>query len=444
MSASRLLSVHIEIKLRRRVDKCEGTKGGWDMCGYLTFCICRIFYYDIGLTPCKQRFGARFFCLFSPTDAVLYLPLSASLLLVSLFFVSHTACQQLLTIYGITHEIGPVPDRHCRLAPSFIFRLAHFPLSAAAFKHGTSVMTDAAEPGEPLRPGVSSNEDVPPSRTGHESEQTRRRRSRLKLKSRRSGDRHEASSHSDRRHQRRRRRPHRSPSPHRHHGEADTGSPQLDPEAAFRESLFDAMADDEGASYWESVYGQPIHIYSNEQVGPTGELEQMTDEQYATHVRQKMWEKTHAGLLEERARREEKLKQQKEEERRARRLQRELDESLRLGEERRQRKRQAAQWEAYNQAWSKWDGNVETLAWPVEGNERKDMNEKNVRAFYSLAQLLERRDELTSKMKEERVRWHPDKMQQRLGGQVDGAIMKDITAVFQIVDQLWSEWRSKR
>ncbi|KZZ95299.1 hypothetical protein AAL_04530 [Moelleriella libera RCEF 2490] len=305
-------------------------------------------------------------------------------------------------------------------------------------------MTDAAEPGEPLRPGVSSNEDVPPSRTGHESEQTRRQRSRLKLKSRRSGDRHEASSHSDRRHQRRRRRPHRSPSPHRHHAEADTSSPQLDPEAAFRESLFDAMADDEGASYWESVYGQPIHIYSNEQVGPTGELEQMTDEQYATHVRQKMWEKTHAGLLEERARREEKLKQQKEEERRARRLQRELDESLRLGEERRQRKRQAAQWEAYHQAWSKWDGNVETLAWPVEGNERKDMNEKNVRAFYSLAQLLERRDELTSKMKEERVRWHPDKMQQKLGGQVDGAIMKDITAVFQIVDQLWSEWRSKR
>ena len=34
-----------------------------------------------------------------------------------------------------------------------------------------------------------------------------------------------------------------------------------DPEAAFRESLFDAMADDEGAAFWEGVYGQPIHVY---------------------------------------------------------------------------------------------------------------------------------------------------------------------------------------
>ena len=71
------------------------------------------------------------------------------------------------------------------------------------------------------------------------------------------------------------------------------------------------MADDEGAAYWEAIYGQPIHIYPppphgghDSSSGAGGHLEQMTDEQYAEYVRQKMWEKTHAGLLEAKARRE--------------------------------------------------------------------------------------------------------------------------------------------
>src|SRR5436853_946524 len=50
----------------------------------------------------------------------------------------------------------------------------------------------------------------------------------------------------------------------------------ISPEAAFRESLFDAMADDEGAMFWESVYGQPIHNYPKTYVNQrTGKLEQM-------------------------------------------------------------------------------------------------------------------------------------------------------------------------
>ena len=57
--------------------------------------------------------------------------------------------------------------------------------------------------------------------------------------------------------------------------------PPLDPETAFRESLFDALADDEGAAYWEGVYGQPIHIYGSQKPGPDGELERMDDDEYA-------------------------------------------------------------------------------------------------------------------------------------------------------------------
>ncbi|KAK2595580.1 hypothetical protein QQS21_006691 [Conoideocrella luteorostrata] len=296
-----------------------------------------------------------------------------------------------------------------------------------------------------------------------EKDTTRPRRSRLKLKSQKSRrhrssrekddnhDQHErhgrrdygeSSSHShksSRRHHRHRHRD-RSPTPPNPHD-----PPPLDPEAAFRESLFDAMADDEGAAYWESVYGQPIHVYGNEKVGPAGELEQMTEDEYASYVRQKMWEKTHAGLLEERAKREERRKQKKGEEELARKLRKEMEQSLRRGEERRQKRRWAAQWEEYTRAWASWDGARESLAWPIDGNERNKITEKDVRSFYiyglDLESIGER--EFVSKLKDERVRWHPDKMQQRLGGKVDDEVMRDVTAVFQIIDKLWADIRQK-
>ncbi|KJZ76081.1 hypothetical protein HIM_04537 [Hirsutella minnesotensis 3608] len=232
------------------------------------------------------------------------------------------------------------------------------------------------------------------------------------------------------------------------------GPPPLDPEAAFRESLFDAMADDEGAMYWESVYGQPIHVYSNEKVGPQGKLERMTDEEYAAYVRQKMYEKTHAGLLEEKARREEQSKRKREEEkqrrrqqdeqaRHSRKLQDEMEQSLRRGEARKQRKEWDTRWTQYTDAWASWNGDVAKLPWPSKDGARLGVDEKGVRAFF--VQCLNLKDigerAFVAKLKEERVRWHPDKIQQRLGGTVDASVMKDVTAVFQIIDRLWGEMR---
>ncbi|KAK7414396.1 hypothetical protein QQX98_006761 [Neonectria punicea] len=312
---------------------------------------------------------------------------------------------------------------------------------------------DADQPrdtkGAPLK---ESNTDSTSRRTEIDrdggADKTQPRPSRLKLKDRKSRrrssrnrhrDRHQDSDHP-RSYRHRHRRRHRSPTP------PDTYErPTLDPEAAFRESLFDAMADDEGASYWQGVYGQPVHVYSNEKVGPTGELEQMTEEEYATYVRQKMWEKTHAGLIEERAKRADEKKRREEEKRHSRKLQEEMERSLRRGEERKQRRTWTARWEEYTKAWSAWDGTSATLSWPIESGRRRDIDEKQVRAFFvhglGLNEIGEK--EFAAKLKEERVRWHPDKMQQRLGGQVDDEIMKDATAIFQIIDRLWGEARGK-
>ncbi|KAI1360525.1 hypothetical protein F5Y08DRAFT_46315 [Xylaria arbuscula] len=253
--------------------------------------------------------------------------------------------------------------------------------------------------------------------------------------------RHRHHRHHHRHKRRRARSRSRSPTPPNPHE-----PPPLDAEAAFRESLFDAMADDEGAAYWEGVYGQPIHVYSQERPGPEGELERMDDDEYAAYVRQKMWEKTHQGLLEERARREERRRQKARNAEEAARLTREMEASLRRGEERKTKRGWKERWDTYTKAWEAWDSTLEGMAWPVRSGQRGDVGGAAVREFYVMG--IDPTDvgetKFLAKLKDERVKWHPDKIQQRLGGRVDEAVMRDVTAVFQIVDKLWTDTRAKQ
>ncbi|KAI1426970.1 hypothetical protein F5Y12DRAFT_223521 [Xylaria sp. FL1777] len=262
-----------------------------------------------------------------------------------------------------------------------------------------------------------------------------------------SSRRHHHDSHRHHRHHHRHKRLRtrsRSPTPPNPYA-----PPPLDAEAAFRESLFDAMADDEGAAYWEGVYGQPIHVYSQERAGEPGgegELERMDDDEYAAYVRQKMWEKTHQGLLEERARREERRRQKERDAEETARLTREMEASLRRGEERRARRGWREGWDTYIRAWEVWDGTLGGMAWPVRSGRRQDIEGGAVREFYVMGidPVEVGEVEFLARLKDERVRWHPDKIQQRLGGRVDEAVMRDVTAVFQIVDKLWTDTRSKQ
>ncbi|KAI1175964.1 hypothetical protein F4777DRAFT_547988 [Nemania sp. FL0916] len=278
-------------------------------------------------------------------------------------------------------------------------------------------------------------------------------------------DHEDESASSRRRHKHRHRHRHRDDSSHHHHHHhrhkrRRTRSPSptppnpfdpapLDAETAFRESLFDAMADDEGAAYWEGVYGQPIHVYSRQDSsshGPSGELERMDDDEYAAYVRQRMWEKTHQGLLEERARRAKAREKKEADAAAAARLTREMEDSLRRGEERRVKKGWRDRWVEYARTWERWDGTLQGMAWPVKTGLREDVDAEAVREFYVLGidptEVGE--TEFLARLKDERVRWHPDKIQQRLGGTVDGAVMRRVTAIFQIVDRLWSDTRSKQ
>jgi hypothetical protein len=250
----------------------------------------------------------------------------------------------------------------------------------------------------------------------------------------------------DEEHKHDRRSKHRTRSRHTHH----TGfeAPKLDPDEAFRESLFDALADDEGAAYWEGVYGQPIHVYPRTKVSEGGELEQMTDEEYTSYVRGRMWTKSHEHIIEERRKREEELKKARSN-REPQETEREdfdslIDQALRRGA---RRKRQRQWGEVWSEYLDKWD-NVRpgdafeftdtAIPWPVLSGQRQDVTKDAVEEFFRHAP----NDDPNLKL--ERVRWHPDKMQQLFRGSLDSELVQTVTAVFQLIDDLWTSQKKAK
>ncbi|KAJ4355830.1 uncharacterized protein N0V89_003851 [Didymosphaeria variabile] len=238
-------------------------------------------------------------------------------------------------------------------------------------------------------------------------------------------------------------------------------SPDVDSDTVFRESIFDAMADDEGADYWEGIYGQPIHIYPNTKPGPDGTLERMTEEEYADFVRTKMWEKSHQHILEERAAREKARQKRKERNRELEEeaakdeverenIRRQMEESLKRGAERKRAKEADASWAKYL---TKWDhlkamkkpelSDLRTMIpWPVASGRAGQVEGKAIEQF--LRSSPSWREDALALLKIERVRWHPDKMQQRFGQHLDSETMKLVTAVFQVIDRIWNERNLRR
>lgn len=228
----------------------------------------------------------------------------------------------------------------------------------------------------------------------------------------------------------------------------------------FRESLFDALGDDEGAAYWESVYGQPIHNYRvpDVQRGPEGELEQMTEDEYVDYVRRRMWERTREGMLaeQERLRAERQQKRKEEAQRNAQagreEFERAMEDSLQRGAERKRAKTEwGVPWAEYLKSWETIGKAAEGPApkplrnlvfWPVRSGRRADVRPQAVEEFMRHAPAPA---ELLGTLKAERIRWHPDKIQHRYGALgIDDVVMRSVTEVFQIVDRMWSEERERQ
>lgn len=287
------------------------------------------------------------------------------------------------------------------------------------------------------------------------------KRSKIRFKSKDPQD-HDNSESSSRKHS-------SSSRHHRHHHHRSKrrhplpSERSLSPNTAFRESIFDAMADDEGAAFWEGVYGQPIHTYSPHIKTPEGELEKMTDEAYVAYVRRKMWERSHEYIVEERNRRDEHRNRKRKRDAEEKEWERGVEQALKRGEERRRTGKWKVCWVAYERGWERLQeeqatsseknstGPRERISWPVESGSWKDVQPEQVERFFkhapqptsdAVGDLVP--VDLGAVLKAERVRWHPDKMQQRFRGQgidFDEKTMKIVTAVFQVVDRMWTEAR---
>ncbi|KZZ87036.1 hypothetical protein AAP_05982 [Ascosphaera apis ARSEF 7405] len=290
----------------------------------------------------------------------------------------------------------------------------------------------------------------------------------------------DGSSKSSHRHRHRRHHRHHHHRHSRHRTPPTDDPPTIAPDDAFRESLFDAMADDEGASYWEGIYSQPIHTYERQWVRTEGdELRQMNDEEYAAYVRTEMWKKTREGMLAEREARQRQRRAWKREQERLDSLRRErnmfdklMEESLKRGRERQSRKKEGEEWEdvwkKYTDSWERLNAHVSKtktpdeqpdgegnekaelrnlIFWPVKTGKRKDISAEGVEAFFRHCPSMvgvDSPENFLAVLKAERVRWHPDKVQHRYGGlDVETHTMQSVTEVFQIIDRLWTEAREK-
>ncbi|KAJ6155355.1 hypothetical protein N7470_005921 [Penicillium chermesinum] len=307
------------------------------------------------------------------------------------------------------------------------------------------------------------------------NDHTKPRKSKLRFKNSSRSKHHRRSPSTERKHDSH----HHSRSRHRHRSSRSShtqpqfqDSREVSPETAFRESLFDALGDDEGADYWASVYGQPIHTYAVPEVpkGPDGHLEQMDDEEYTAYVRAEMWKRTREGMLEEqervraaRAREQERMRMRQEELRGTKRQRGQADReafervfsgSLQRGEKRRMKKKQEEMWDTYVKRWKEVERAAEAAAkgerggqplrnllfWPVDSGKRRDVQPDAVQKFMKAAPG----EDLLATLKAERIKWHPDKIQHRfhvLG--IDEVVLRSVTEVFQIVDRMWNEEREK-
>lgn len=268
--------------------------------------------------------------------------------------------------------------------------------------------------------------------------------------------------------------PYQKRTPSSHHAARDDNE-QFDPDAFFREALFSSITDPAAAKHWEEVYGQPLHIYSRTQVSQAGKTIVLDDDAFIEFVKEEMWKNTSENLErqrskanQERAWRNErhKLQEKLREYRKAKlRKQGMLDEDQTMVVEEEQTDEVdqpevnawELAWDRYDKSWTALLANAETvrdsredrdpveharalIPWPVLSGQFDDVSKESVEEFYQKAPPTNVKT--LPLLKTDRVRWHPDKMQQQFGAQkLDGETLRHVTAVFQIIDRMYSDYR---
>jgi hypothetical protein len=255
-----------------------------------------------------------------------------------------------------------------------------------------------------------------------------------------------------------------------HHANHDDNE-EFDPDAFFREALFSSITDPAAAKHWEEVYGQPLHIYSRTQVSQTGKTVVLDDDAFVEFVKEEMWKNTSENLERQRS----KAKQEREWRNERSKLQEKLkeyrkaklrkqgildeDQTMVVEEEQTDEVDQPKvnawelAWDRYDKGWTALLVNAETvrdnhegrdsveyahalIPWPVLSGQFDDVTKESVEEFFQKAPPANVK--ILPLLKTDRIRWHPDKMQQQFGAKkLDGETLQHVTAVFQIIDRMY-------
>lgn len=259
-----------------------------------------------------------------------------------------------------------------------------------------------------------------------------------------------------------------------HHAKLDDNE-QFDPDTFFREALFSSITDPAAAKHWEEVYGQPLHIYSRTQVSQAGKTVVLDDDAFIEFVKEEMWKNTTENLERQRN----KANQEREWKNERRKLQEKLreyrkaklrkqgmsdeDQTMVVEEEQTDDVNQPkvdaweSAWDRYDKGWTALLVNAETarnnydggdpveytralIPWPVLSGQFSDVTKESVEEFFQKAPPANVK--ILPLLKTDRVRWHPDKMQQQFGARkLDGDTLRHVTAVFQIIDRMYSNYK---
>jgi hypothetical protein len=114
-------------------------------------------------------------------------------------------------------------------------------------------------------------------------------------------------------------------------------------------------------------------------------------------------------------------------------------------------------WDRYDRGWAALLANAETardndedrdpvehahalIPWPVLSGQFDDVTKESVEEFFQNAPPPNVK--LLPLLKNDRIRWHPDKMQQQFGARkIDVETIRHVTAVFQIIDRMYSDFK---
>ena len=214
-------------------------------------------------------------------------------------------------------------------------------------------------------------------------------------------------------------------------------------EDEFQQRMFDEMAADEGGDYWDNLYSVPRRWRRSQ-------LDDMSDHDYAKHMRRGMWEKQHEeGIraykeLEERRRKEQGEKDRLKEEIRREEAKRERD-RLNVHKQRNNAK-VAVSREAYNKNWEQLVASSTSstillyrdFIWPTVARDGSFYSD-DVHTFLT-AGIDVTSDKLAT-LREARFRFHPDKFRQRFGKRVSGSadeerIFAAVVSLSQVINQI--------